>query len=497
MKSIHRLCALVLLAALLLPACAQNSPNVPDTTAALPAATEPVTEPVTEETTTSREQAKDNLPENLRFDGETIRITCRGNDSFQWELIAEDTGDVVESAIYDRNLAVEERLGITLNVIPGASKQATYMDNVRATILAGTDDFDIVAGAQYKAAQMVLDNCWRNLKNEKYLDFDQPWWDSVYMENLTVDPAQVYMLAGDLTLTKIDWTACIYFNKGIYRDAFGDPDELYRTVLDGGWTLDMLSSLCSDVYQDLNSDGKKDDGDVMGMWLNDRGHTDRITFAMGVRYSERDENGYPNLIFNNERTVRYVEEILKFFHENKGTSYAQGGPETFKNGGSLFTSSQLLGSKDFRDTDLEYGILPWPKLDADQKEYYSGVMDNIALYMLPATVNDGRAEMLGAVLEAMCAENYRHVIRSYYESALKFKYSDGQLYSNIVDLIHNSATTDIIYVYSYSLNEIGTWMRTLLSDNNPNFASVYKTSEEAVKASLDKLIAYFKENHPN
>ena len=35
MKSIHRLSALVLLAALLLPACAQNSPNVPDTTAAL------------------------------------------------------------------------------------------------------------------------------------------------------------------------------------------------------------------------------------------------------------------------------------------------------------------------------------------------------------------------------------------------------------------------------------------------------------------------------
>lgn len=487
-----RITASLLTALILLPifSSCSSEPSGENLPADTTAAQETV---VTSEETTDRSQTKDNLPQDLAFDGEEIRFACRGVELFARELTAEDSGDVVDSAIYNRNLAVEERLGITFNVIQGDSNQAVYMDNVRATILAQVPDYDVIAGAQYKAAQMVLENCFRNLADEKYLDFEQPWWDTDYMENLSVDPNRVYMLAGDLTLSKIDWTSALYFNKSIYLDRFGDPDELYQTILDGKWTLDMLANLCAEAYQDLNGDGAKDEADILGMYLNGSDQTDRITFAMGIRYSERDENGYPKMIFNNERTVRYVETITKLFHENAGTSYKEGGPDHFKSGLSLFTSGSLFTASTFGDSEVDYGILPWPKLDAEQEEYYSGVQDNIALYMIPVTADDSRANMLCAVLEAMCAENYRNVIRAYYETALKFKYSDGELYSSIVDLIHNSATTDIIYVYSYSLNNIGTLLRTIVKSNNPNFVSLYQKYDKAVNASLDKLIAYFKE----
>jgi hypothetical protein len=48
-------------------------------------------------------------------------------------------------------------------------------------------------------------------------------------------------------------------------------------------------------------------------------------------------------------------------------------------------------------------------------------------------------------------------------------------------------------VYSYSLNNIGTLLRTIVKSNNPNFVSLYQEYDKAVNASLDKLIAYFKE----
>lgn len=492
-----RIIASLLAALMLLPALAACSsgekPDSPDTASGTQntAGTSDTEAP---DTTTDRTQIKDNLPADLNYNGETIRIACRGHENFTWELIAEDNGDVVDSAIYNRNLKVEERLGVTLSVIEGDSDQGRYMDSVRQTILAQSPDYDVIAGAQWKAAQMVLQNCFRNLAEEDYLDFEQPWWDSGYMENLSVDPSQVYMLAGDLTLTKIAWTAALYFNKDIYRDKFGDPDELYNTILKGDWTLDMLSELCADVYEDRNGDGAKDVEDIMGLYFNACDQTDRITFSMGVRYSERDENGYPTMIFNNERTIRYVDEIYKLFYENPGVSYTEKGPDKFEDGRALFKSGSLYTATTFGQYDIDYGILPWPKLDAEQEEYYSGVQDNIALYMIPMTADDQRADMICAVLEAMCAENYRTVTRAYYETALKFKYSDGELYSSVVDLIHDSATTDIVYVYSYSLNEIGTLVRNIIKNKNPNFSSVYKKYEKAVNASLDKLISYFKES---
>lgn len=492
-----RTLAAILASLMILPALAAcSSGDQPDTKDTTPSTSSPAGDtsaPDTEETTTDRAHTKDNLPSDLNFDGESIRITCRGHENFTWELIAEDNGDVVDSAIYNRNLNVEERLGVKLTVIEGDADQGKYMDAVRATILATSPDYDIIAGAQYKAAQMVLQNCFRNLADEEYLDFDQPWWDADYMENLSVDPKQIYMLAGDLTMTKIAWTAALYFNKGLYEDKFGDPNDLYKTILDGDWTMDKFSELCANAYEDSNGDGVKDTEDIMGLYFDHADQADRITFSMGIRFTERDENGYPKMVFNNERTVGAVDAIYKLFFENPGVSYTEGGPDRFTDGKSLFKSASLYTATTFGQYDIEYGILPWPKLNAEQDAYYSGVQDNIALYMLPITVDDTRADMLGAVLEAMCAENYRTVTRAYYETALKFKYSDGELYSSVVDLIHGSATTDIAYVYSYSLNNVGTLIRNyIIKANNPNFTSIYKKFEKAVNASLDKLNDYFK-----
>lgn len=491
-----RILASVLASLMLLPAlaaCSSGGQQGTDTTAPATSPAADTGTTVAEETTTDRAHTKDNLPADLNFNGETVRIACRGQELFTWELIADDNGDVVDSAIYTRNLNVEERLGVKLSVIEGDSDQGKYMDNIRATILATSPDYDIIAGAQYKAAQMVLQNCFRNLADEEYLDFEQPWWDSGYMENLTVDPQQIYMLAGDLTMTKIAWTAALYFNKSLYEDKFGDPNELYNTILKGEWTLDKLSQLCADVYEDRNGDGTKDTEDIMGLYFDHADQADRITFSLGIRFTERGEDGYPTLVFNNERTVGAVDAMYKLFYENPGVSYTEGGPDKFVDGKSLFKSGSLFTATTFGQYDLDYGILPWPKLNAEQDAYYSGVQDNIALYMLPITVDDARADMLCAVLEAMCSENYRIVTRAYYETALKFKYSDGELYSSVVDLIHNSATTDIAYVYSYSLNNIGTLIRNnIIKANNPNFSSLYKKFDKAVNASLATLINYYK-----
>ena len=36
---------------------------------------------------------------------------------------------------------------------------------------------------------------------------------------------------------------CTFFNKALYEDVFGDPDELYKLTLDGGRTLDKFREM--------------------------------------------------------------------------------------------------------------------------------------------------------------------------------------------------------------------------------------------------------------
>ena len=60
----------------------------------------------------------DDLPEELDYNGEVINVFHWGNEFVTNELMADgSTGDIVDVAIYNRNLSVEERLNVDMNYI--------------------------------------------------------------------------------------------------------------------------------------------------------------------------------------------------------------------------------------------------------------------------------------------------------------------------------------------------------------------------------------------
>ena len=68
-----------------------------------------------EETVQGRENTPDTLPMDLDFGGEEICILHRGGDhDVQVEITADNTGDVVDSSIFNRNISVEDRLNVKL-----------------------------------------------------------------------------------------------------------------------------------------------------------------------------------------------------------------------------------------------------------------------------------------------------------------------------------------------------------------------------------------------
>ena len=57
----------------------------------------------------------DDIPADLNFGGETINVFSRAHFRFNDEVtVDEANGDVVNDAIYDREIAVEDRLGVKI-----------------------------------------------------------------------------------------------------------------------------------------------------------------------------------------------------------------------------------------------------------------------------------------------------------------------------------------------------------------------------------------------
>ncbi|MGM9683614.1 MAG: hypothetical protein ACI3XQ_08445 [Eubacteriales bacterium] len=438
----------------------------------------------------------DDLPEDLDFDGQQITIACRGGDWWEMELNQFEMSDnIVNNSVYMRNTAVQNRLNVVLNVVPGNTSQSTYMGDVKTAVLSGMCDYDIVAGAQYLAAVMMLENCWANLSDAPYLNYDKDYWHDEYMDSLSINTNTRYMLAGDIALSKIGWTSCLYYNKDIYNNylssEYGSMEDM---VLNHEWTLEDMKVMCAKV---TDSTDESEDA-VIGMVLNNESMCDRMTISFGIEFSKRDSEGYPYITLNNEKTEDFVNQVLPMYTSLPGFTLATEGEDLDKfirnealfGNGTLYTAMFRLKAEGI---NVNYGIIPWPLYDENMTEYNSAVQDNIALYMIPSCTAESKMGAICAVLEAMCSETYTKVTPNLYEVVLKTKYASDDIYGKIVDIINDSAKTDIIYVYSYELNRIGQFLRDIAQGKYNSFSTWWGANGEKCSNMLPDILEYLEE----
>ena len=145
-----------------------------------------ITTSVSEQTTTAVETEspydvngylKDTLDPTLNYNGEEVSILY-WNDAYNVEFEVEQlSGDLVKDALYNRNSAVEERLGIEFvwTGTPGNnSNQQPYVQTVINDANSG-GEYEIYAGYSMTAATLTLQGYTRDLMDLEHLNFDMPW----------------------------------------------------------------------------------------------------------------------------------------------------------------------------------------------------------------------------------------------------------------------------------------------------------------------------------
>ncbi|MBE6658657.1 MAG: hypothetical protein E7604_09460 [Ruminococcaceae bacterium] len=483
------LAALLFSASLLSCSDTEKQPNetqTPDT-----AATDAVTESVDE----GPYYEPDNLPEDLDYDGITTHILgWEGSSNIEF-FVEEEDGDIVNDAIFARNRTVEERLNLklTYTLVPGTyDDRAAWVKTVSQSAMAGDGSNDIVAGYSMCGATLANNRLLIDLTEQEHIDFDKPWWPDSLIKEATCG-GKLYFCSGDISTNMIYMLYAIYFNKTMAQNYDIEVESLYELVRSGEWTLDKYIELTEGMYVDLNGDGMKSPEDQFGSTVQGV-RSDAYFFSSGLRTTTLDADGLPVLSedFGGEKTQELLSRLLDCFYAKNDMFFTNDSHnivrDQFLESRALFITNDLgFASQSLRDATVEYGILPLPKYDTAQEDYYTVSSFGYTLYGIPVDARD--AAMSAAILECLASESYRTVSLALFEVALKVKYASDDNASDMYDIIRGSNVFDIGRIFNDSIGgKTYSMFRSCLINNDKSWISTYEKNAKSMEKQFEEVV---------
>ncbi|MBO5648886.1 MAG: hypothetical protein J6S76_03120, partial [Clostridia bacterium] len=391
-----------------------------------------------------------------------------GGDYF----IEEDGADVIDSAVYRRNRAVEERFNCEI-VLVGDPFYTEATHKIHVDITTGDDVFDLVASQIVALGGLVPENLFYNWHDLPNINFDKPWWSDSNEELLT--HADVcYIAIGDLALSALKNTYCVFYNKRLGADY--DMPDMFELVNNGEWTIDKITELSKDIYQDLNMDGKVDiESDLFG-YVGDSGSSlNTYLWAFDNPVYQRNDDGELELVFHTDKLSALTSKLCDVFNIYTGikqTKYTENRPlAMFREGRAMFINGVIDYALSCRDMEDDFSILPYPKWDEAQENYYTMVDGVHHALSIPKTIQN--KEAVGTIIEALSAETYKQVVPVYYDLALKVKGARDEESIEMLDRIVASRVFDFGYMYD-NFKGYSFLLQNQIARNHKNIESTVK-----------------------
>lgn len=480
------LCAILMLTSAV--ACGKTEEPAVTTIAGNDAATEATTA-ATEPAETEPPKAFDSVAEqNL---GGDFQVLYAQADNCYEDFHAETlTGDVKNDLIYERNLMVEEKFGVDIQI-----SWTDYKDvdaKCQLQVQSGSDDYDLFGGHRISLA-LSYQGMQYNIKDITTIDLTKEWWDQGYVDAITINDS-LYTVIGDIGVSTLLFVSSLTFNKRLMDEAnIAYPYDLVR---DGKWTMDALYNMTVDYGSDLNGDGQvKREDDLLSIvgWSSESGYSN--FYSTGFAFINRDAAGDYAISYDSERLNAIIEKVVALWttdyaYNNMGSGTAEHEITygIFPAGRALFSDIVLSKIGTFySDMEDDYGILPLPKYDENQESYKSYLGFTIPILYLPNNAAD--AERTGTIMEALCTASYDNVTPKMYEIVTKLKNARDEDSSEMIEIIIRNKFIDTAHFFD--VEGYGTLPRNVITQKSTNVASMVKAFERIAAKEWDKIIDGF------
>ena len=452
----------------------------------------------------------DALPEDLNYGDDEVTIISRYKEGWtSGEISVEGvTGEPVNDAVFERNKAVEERLGVKIvSVEDNTDSHSAVVNKVAISVKGGTNDYDIMAAPCYTTLSESLSGTFANLRSDgcEYLDLEQPWWTQGFHDATEYQGVQFATL-GSMVLSMYRFGFVTVFNKSIFQNV--EQPFLYEYVQNGTWTLDKQAQLVPLFHKD-DGNGKQDPtGDVYGFVSDTYTNIDAYWSACQLDIIKKDGDGNLQMVLDMERLHGAAEKIIHLFFNTDNATYDIPASEDdtiwmtirqiFADGYAAMASFRFLEMENsvMRNMEQEYGVVPMPKYDENQTGYYTLLHDQFTVVAIPVTITGDRLSEMSAVLEAMSSASYNIVKPVYYEENLRTKIAQDPTAADMMDIITDNVYIDAGILYIDALDAYHHALRTVIKSRTNNSVSLFKSRNMACKrqletlsSKLDKLVA--------
>jgi len=257
-----------------------------------------------------------------------------------------------------------------------------------------------------------------------------------------------------------------------------------------------MMEMVETAKEDLNGDGVYGADDIMGLLIESPSF---YLVGCGIHYTEPDENGIPAIAFMNEYTISAMEKVKALMKVPDSTiSYeaAAAGKDTsgyqhlysyirseyFATDHFLFTQIDCGASGELRDMERGYGVLPNPKFDENQQEYYHMVDPYSCAWFIPSdSVTLEKIDIL------FTAWNYFSlpVVEAYYEKTLKYKRMDAPDDTEMLEIVRQNTRYELSTVVDIGVSTIVGAMY-----NTDRYTSVFRAGEKQITKKIEKTFQH-------
>jgi hypothetical protein len=435
--------------------------------------------------------------EPVNFEGYEFTFLTRTINDPDWaewnhrDLYAEEmTGDAINDAVYTRNRKIEEKYNIKFTEITLENPHVTT--RITQAVRAGDDIFDAVGMHIIQFPSLAQNGNFIDLFTVPNLDLEKAWWDQGTVRDLAII-GKLFIIQGDLLVMDNDAMEAMVFNKRLHQEFA--LENLYDIVKKGEWTFDVLLTMSKGVSQDLNGDGQ--------MWIKD----DRFGCILqadtgpsflvsgGEKIASKDASDYPVVSFGSERGYRITDYLTELMLDEENVVHLHRYEGQFgiyneqvkmmEEDRALFSWIRMRIVERLRGMETDFGILPLPKLDKDQANYFTHNNPHTGVAVaIPVTASN--LERTGMILEDLCAESRYTVQPAYYEVNLRGKYARDDESQEMLDIILSNTAHDIGYIYNF-----GGFSEPILrhgQNKRDDYVSAFERVQERMQRDIEKLI---------
>ena len=404
--------------------------------------------------------------------------------------VEESENDALSESIFTRQQKVHEYLGVEVVGVKTGNFQ-NYITPFKTAVKNKDGSVDtLLTHVCTGVPGLITEQYLQDLANLEGVNLDADYWNSDFMDALSLGD-KVFLGFSDFNIL---YTHVIAFNKDMmeqYADVL--TTSVYDMVREYTWTLDEMIKLANLVYIDTTSDGKTPD-DTFGFtgtqWVPWIGFMN----ACDVQIVDIDEAGnYAVSLMNEknqEKTAILVEKLADLAKSDCSyldykTSAANTVPIT--SGRVLLNMASTYGVVKFLDYELNFGVLPYPMFDTDQKDVGYRSLQWGGYITVPSYLRN--STMVGETLDVLAFYS-KDVTITFYEKLLGKQVADAPDDKAMLDIVWDSVCTDFGQTYAEVIN---TSLLYLLPDvtyegSGKNLASTVRQYESSANKAIIKFV---------